>query len=81
MNTAPVHLVKGRLYEEHILDMYEFGVADGFKSIDDFKGQKKGRGAKPVMVFLGDQWQNDAVYGHIQNMLLDFFRGDKVLLA
>ena len=30
-----------------------------------------------MIIFQGDQWQNDSLYTNMQNMLLDFFRGDK----
>eukprot|EP01034_Spumella_vulgaris_P023751 gene23751-30008_t len=66
----------GRLYDGHILDMIEFGV-DKNISISEIEGPKKGIGAKPMILFLGDQWENDTLYKRIQNLLLDFFRGDK----
>ena len=69
-------MLQGRLYDGHILDMIEFGV-DGKTSIDEFEGAKKGVGAKPMLVFLGDQWENDSLFKKIQNILLDFFKGDK----
>eukprot|EP01031_Cornospumella_fuschlensis_P032979 gene32979-39884_t len=72
----PNNLVLGRLYDGHILDMYEFGVTD-FHSVTEFPGSKKAIGSKPMMIFLGDLWQIDAQYGKIQNLLLDFFRGFK----
>ncbi len=46
-------------------------------SIDEFDGAKKGIGSKPIILFLGDQWENDSLYTRIQNLLLDLFRGDK----
>lgn len=56
--------------------MVEFGV-DEKVSIDEIDGAKKGIGSKPMMVFLGDQWENDSLFKKIQNILLDFFKGDK----
>ena len=72
----PHNLTLGRLYDGHILDIYEFGI-ESHKSIESFKNAAKGIGTKPIMLFVGDQWQNDALYTNIQNMLLDMFRGDK----
>eukprot|EP01038_Epipyxis_sp_PR26KG_P006875 gene6875-9416_t len=72
----PNNLIVGRLYDGHVLDMYEFG-AEQYTRIDDFKGPKKGIGSKPILVFNGDQWENDSLYSSIQNMLLDLFRGEK----
>lgn len=56
--------------------MYEFGV-ENFQSVQDFQGEKKAIGSKPLVVFLGDQWQIDSLYGKVQNLLLDLFRGFK----
>ena len=56
--------------------MYEFGV-DNFVSMEDFKGDKKAFASKPLMVFLGNQWEIDSLYMNIQNLLLDYFRGVK----
>jgi hypothetical protein len=56
--------------------MVEFGVEDK-KSLLDFAGEKKGMGSKPLLLFVGDQWENDNLYKSIQNIFIDFFRGDK----
>jgi ribosome production factor 2 len=72
----PNNLIIGRLYEQHILDMYEFGI-NRYQSIEDFPGNKKAFGAKPLMVFLGDGWQNDVLYSKMQNLFIDLFRGFK----
>jgi len=73
----PNNLVMGRTFDGHILDMFEFGV-DAFESMQDFVSPKKAIGSKPLMLFLGDQWDTDANFGKIQNFLLDFFRADKI---
>ena len=64
------------MFDGHLLDIFEFGIETN-SSIHEFVGQKKGVGNKPVMVFLGDQWQNDSIFQNIQNMLVDLFRGVK----
>lgn len=56
--------------------MVEFGV-DSKKSMLDFQGEKKGMGSKPLLLFMGDQWESDNLYKSIQNLFIDFFRGDK----
>lgn len=56
--------------------MYEFGVSN-FESIHSIPGSKKAFGSKPLLVFLGDQWQTDSTYSKIENLLLDLFRGFK----
>ena len=73
----PHNLVIGRLYDGHLLDMYEFGI-EKHERIQSFDGKKKAYGAKPLMLFLGSQWDSDSLYAKIQNLLLDMFRGDKV---
>lgn len=72
----PNNLVLGRTFDGHVLDMFEFGV-ENFESLSDIKGFKKGLGAKPCMVFLGDQWKADTTFERIRNFFVDFFRGDK----
>lgn len=57
--------------------MYEFGV-DNFQGLMSFKGDKKAIGSKPLMVFIGDQWDTDSTYIKIQSLLLDTFRADKI---
>jgi ribosome production factor 2 len=56
--------------------MYEFGI-NSFHSFEEFPGNKKAVGSKPLIVFLGDQWQNDSLYTKLQNLFLDLFRGYK----
>lgn len=56
--------------------MVEFGIEDK-KSMLEFAGEKKGLGSKPLLLFMGDQWENDNLYKSIQNIFIDFFRGDK----
>jgi ribosome production factor 2 len=71
-----VVVIQGRIFEGHLLDLYEFGVSN-YQSIASFPGDKKAFGAKPMIVFLGDQWEIDSTYINIQNLLLDYFRGFK----
>lgn len=73
----PNNLILGRLFDGHLLDMYEFGV-DNFQCLQMFPGFKKSVGAKPLMIFLGDQWDVDSSYIKVQNILLDTFRADKI---
>lgn len=73
----PNNLVLGRMFDGHLLDMYEFGV-ENFQSLQSFPGFKKALGAKPMMTFIGDLWGSDSRYGKIQNILLDLFRADRI---
>ena len=48
---------QGRMYENTILDMYEFGI-ESMKSLQEFVGQKKTIGGKPMMIFQGNSNSN-----------------------
>lgn len=56
--------------------MVEFGIE--VKEAIENMSKSKGVGSKPAFVFLGDQWENESTFSRIQNLLVDFFRGDKV---
>jgi len=73
----PNNFVMGRTFDHQILDMVELGVLR-YKSIQDYGGSvpKKRVGSKPLMLFLGDIWQNDSNCQKLQNLLIDFYRGD-----
>jgi len=75
----PNNLVIGRTFDHEILDMVELGILR-FKSIQDYGGSipKKRVGSKPLMLFLGDMWQHDSNCQKLQNLLIDFYRGDVV---
>lgn len=75
----PNNLVLGRTFEHQVLDMVEVGVLR-YKSIQDYGGSvpKKRVGSKPMMMFLGDLWQQDSNCQKMQNLLMDFYRGDVV---
>jgi|Transcript_11151 ribosome production factor 2 len=75
----PNNLVMGRTFDHQILDMVELGILR-YKSIQDYGGSvpKKRIGSKPLMLFLGDLWQNDSNCKKVQNLLIDFYRGDVV---
>ncbi|CAJ1960148.1 unnamed protein product [Cylindrotheca closterium] len=75
----PNNLVLGRTFDHQILDMVEVGILR-FKSIHDYGGSipKKRLGSKPLMLFLGDLWQQDSSCQKMQNLLIDFYRGDVI---
>lgn len=75
----PNNLVMGRTFDHQLLDMVELGVLR-YKGIHDYGGSvpKKRMGSKPLMLFLGDLWQQDSTCQKMQNLLIDFYRGDVV---
>lgn len=75
----PNHLTLGRTYDRQILDLAELAVLR-FKSMKDYGGgvPKKRIGSKPLILFVGDVWQQSLEYRNLQNLLVDFYRGDVV---
>jgi ribosome production factor 2 len=75
----PNNLVLGRTFDRQILDCFEVAVSS-FKSMDDYGGTipKKRIGSKPLMLFLGDLWQQNDNTKRMQSFLVDFYRGDPV---
>ena len=75
----PNNLILGRTFDRQMLDMIEVGVTR-FKSMDDYGGKvpKKRVGSKPLMLFLGDVWQQNDNTRRLQSFLVDFYRGDPV---
>ena len=66
----PDNLIFGRMFDGHLLDMYEFGVGELFQPIENFDANNKKRmGSKPVIVFNGDQWESDSTFKKIGNLL------------
>jgi ribosome production factor 2 len=75
----PNNLVMGRTFDHQVLDMVEFGILR-YKGIHDYGGSvpRKRMGSKPLMLFIGDLWQHDSHCQKVQNLLIDFYRGDVV---
>ncbi|CAB9512607.1 production factor 2 homolog [Seminavis robusta] len=75
----PNNLVLGRTFDRQVLDMIEVGVTR-FKSMEDYGGKvpKKRIGSKPLMLFLGDIWEQNDNTRRLQSFLVDFYRGDPV---
>lgn len=74
----PNNLTIGRTFDRRILDVAELGVVR-YKSLSDYGGVPKKRvGSKPMMLFVGDRWHIDPKYGRLQNLLIDFHRGDVI---
>jgi ribosome production factor 2 len=74
----PDNLIFGRTFDNALLDMVEVGVTN-FRGLRDYPGAPKKRvGSKPMFLFVGDLWSNDEKYKKLQNLLLDWFRGDPV---
>ena len=70
----PNNLVLGRIYDDHILDMFEFGV-QGVKLLSDFKNSKISMATKPLLLFAGEVFDSQPEYIRLKNFLTDFFSG------
>ncbi|XP_050535303.1 ribosome production factor 2 homolog [Daktulosphaira vitifoliae] len=70
----PNNIVLGRTYDQHVLDMFELGI-ESYKSCTEFKGLSEiTAGVKPVLVFLGDQFDSDQQLKRLRNLLVDMFQ-------
>lgn len=74
----PNNLIMGRTYDRRVLDMAELGVLY-YKSIQNYaRAPKKRTASKPMLHFAGDKWQTDKDMHRLQNLLVDFYRGEPV---
>ncbi|XP_021957749.1 ribosome production factor 2 homolog [Folsomia candida] len=74
----PHNLVLGRMFDNQVLDMVEFGI-EKFKGLDDFKVPKFATGNKPCLLFSGEPWLSDTSdFFRIKNLLIDFFHGEEI---
>jgi len=71
----PHNLVFGRMFDNHILDMVETGVA-AFKQMAEFPESRGGCSveSKPCIVFSGAAWEQDASFALLRSIWLDFFQ-------
>ena len=56
--------------------MIELGI-DQYLGLDDIKGNKKGLGHKPMMLFQGDEFEHDESLKTLKSLLIDIFRGQE----
>uniref|UniRef100_UPI003EBF7410 ribosome production factor 2 homolog n=1 Tax=Danio rerio TaxID=7955 RepID=UPI003EBF7410 len=73
----PNNLIFGRMFDFHVLDMFELGI-ENFRSLTDIKMDKCPEGTKPMLVFAGDLFETDREYQRLKSVLTDFFCGPRV---
>ncbi|XP_076645265.1 ribosome production factor 2-like protein Non3 [Halictus rubicundus] len=73
----PHNIVMGRMYENTLLDMAEFGI-ENYKSLKDFKVPKVSEGLKPLLVFNGELFENNYELDRIKNLFVDMFQREVV---
>jgi len=72
----PNNLILSRLYNNTLLDMFEFQVdPKTFRSFNDFKCSKFASGNKPCLVFHGELFDFEHDYQRLKCFFIDFFRG------
>ncbi|KAH0955951.1 hypothetical protein HN011_008321 [Eciton burchellii] len=69
----PHNLVMGRMYQNMLLDMMEFGT-ENYKGLKDFKLHKITSGLKPLLIFNGELFENNHEYRRMKNLLVDMFQ-------
>ena len=69
----PDNLIFGRLFANHILDMFEFGVFN-YQPISAFVSQSVGVNIKPLLVFQGEQFEFSEKHRQFKSFLIDFFK-------
>ncbi|KAH0792916.1 Ribosome production factor 2 [Histomonas meleagridis] len=69
----PMNVIFGRLFNAHVLEMYEFGVFD-FIRYPNLPNADVDNGAVPALVFQGEQWDTD--FAQVRSVFIDFFVGD-----
>lgn len=73
----PNNLILGRLYDEQVLDMVEFGIKQ-YKSFQEFKNEKVSAFVKPIIIFNGYKWKLTEELRRTRSLLLDMFRIDNI---
>jgi ribosome production factor 2 len=68
----PNNLIFGRLFNYHILDMYEFGVTE-LVPHKEIKSNFEA-GTVPAVIFQGEQWDNELK--HLRSFFMDYLVGD-----
>jgi ribosome production factor 2 len=69
----PDNLIFGRMFAEHILDMFEFGVSE-YVPVSQFNTKDMSTHIKPILLFQGEQFDFSLKHMRFKNFLIDFFK-------
>ena len=69
----PDNLILGRMFADHLLDMFEFGVYD-YVPVNKFKSIDVDNQIKPILIFQGEQFDFSEKHRRLKNFLIDFFK-------
>ncbi|CAK9290792.1 unnamed protein product [Gordionus sp. m RMFG-2023] len=73
----PNNLIIGRMFDFHVLDIYEFGMQN-YVPLKDFQKSKIMEGSKPALIFNGLRFDSDPTFKRLKNLLIDVFRGPQI---
>lgn len=75
----PHNLVLGRMFDYHLYDVLELGIAD-LKTMNEFGSMSSlaAAGSKPCMTFMGEGFEIQPELVALKNILTDLFRGEVV---
>ena len=77
----PDNLTLGRLFDGHVLDMFEVGV-EQFKSTEDFTpGKYVTCDDKPILVFQGEPFETSEKHKRLKNLFIDMFQQRNIQMA
>ena len=63
-------MVIGRVFDGHILDMFEVGIVD-FKSTDEFEAPKHiNSDMKPILIFQGEHFETNDRHKRLKSLLI-----------
>lgn len=68
------NLILGRTFDQQVSDMFEFGI-ENFANMKSFANGKIDYGAKPLLIFGGQQFDEVDELKRLKNLLIDFFVG------
>ncbi|XP_015782649.1 ribosome production factor 2 homolog [Tetranychus urticae] len=71
------NIVMGRTFDNQVLDMFELGI-ENYKPMAEFKIPKIAIGSKPLLIFGGEQFDEQEEFKRFRNFLIDFFVGCKL---
>lgn len=70
----PDNLTLGRVFDGHVLDMFEMGV-ENYKGCDKYAAAEHiTQNLKPILIFQGEPFDNSDKHKRLKNLLIDFFR-------
>lgn len=70
----PDNLILGRVFDGHILDMFEVGV-EQYRGMDQFKNAEHiTKDLKPLLIFQGEPFDNSDKHQRLKNLMIGKFK-------